>query len=66
MDGKKLKARIVADGLKVNGVAKDLGVSPQLLSSRLCGKSRVTLEESFKLKELLHLDDTEFREIFLP
>ena len=64
MDGKALRSRIDAEGIKIRKVAERLGLSTQGLYNKLNGDSEFLTSELATLKEMLHLTDQEFLALF--
>jgi len=63
-DTKKLSEVIQSKGLKLEFIAKSIGISVGSMSNKMNGKTNFKLPEVQKLKELLNLSAKEAYEIF--
>ena len=60
----KLKGRIVEKGLTQGDVAKALNLATPTVSQKINNVRAMSLEEAFKIAELLDITDDQFREYF--
>lgn len=60
----KLKGRIVEKGLTQGDVAKALNLATPTVSQKINNVRAMSLEEAFKIAELLGISDDQFREYF--
>lgn len=63
MNVNKLKAKLVENGLNVDGLAKKLGLNPQTVYNKL-NNDGFKMSEARKIGEILNLSSTELCEIF--
>lgn len=61
---KKLKARIVEEGHTIASLARIMHMSAYTLGRKISGKSPMTIEEAFRLMELLKISDMDFTAYF--
>lgn len=61
-----MKLKQYLDKYKINKIwlAEQLGISVQALYVKLRGKGAFSLEQAFKIKEVLRMTDDEFNEVF--
>lgn len=64
-DQRALKAKFVAQGMNLQGVAKSIGISRNTLYQKISNKREFNASEICKLAELLHLSSDEVVLIFL-
>lgn len=60
----KLKIIIKKSGMKMNYIAKELGITTQSLNNKLASRTRFTINEARELIKVLNLNDKEAKEIF--
>lgn len=60
-----LKGKIVANGMNVEKLAKDIGINRASLYRKLNNADKITVGEAIKMKEALKMTDAEASEIFL-
>ena len=65
INNEALKRKIESEGLKQTYIADQLGISYTSMLNKTSGRTEFTMSEVSKLQEVLHLDDEDFREIFL-
>lgn len=65
MNMKKLKGKIIEQGMSVDEVAKLIGISGPTLYSRLRCPMKMTIGEAIRIKDVLGLTDSEALDIFL-
>lgn len=66
LDTKKLKAKIVEEGLTQKDLAKKIGVSENTLTRKINGKRDFYIGEIDKICEALHISDNSLKaQIFL-
>lgn len=61
-----LSSKIQESGLKKEFIAKKMGMCLTTLNNKISGRTAVLVTEAFVLKDLLRLEEEEFKEIFLP
>lgn len=61
---KALKTQIKDSGLRMGFIASKLGISKQCLYNKLNNQSDFSVEQAFRLRELMDLDDLSMRNIF--
>lgn len=61
---KELKTHIKDSGLRMGFIASKLGISKQCLYNKLNNQSEFSVEQAFRLRELMNLDDLSMRNIF--
>jgi len=64
LNSKKLKGRLVEQGLTQKDAAKCLGIAPATLSQKINGVRPLYLHEAVKLADLLKIDDENFCSYF--
>ena len=64
VDTDRLKRLIKLAGWKVECLAKDIKISKNSMSGKLNNKTKFTVDEMFRLADLIGLPGTEIREIF--
>lgn len=64
-NSRKLKAARIEKGLSQTDVSKSLNIAPATYSLKECGKRDFTQNEISILADLLELDATNIKEIFL-
>lgn len=64
MNAKKLKMKIIENGMTQVAVAEALGLSYQSLYTRIVGRTAWELEETKKLKKILNMTAYEYMDIF--
>lgn len=60
----KLKAKMVEQGYTSRTLSYEIGVCETTLRTKINGKSDFTLNESLKIKEILHLSTDDYLDIF--
>ena len=61
----KLLNKIIKEtNIKINDISKEIGISPNVLNSKLSGKSGFKLSEADKLGDILNLSKAEKADIF--
>lgn len=60
----KLRARIVEQGSTIGRIADKLGISAYTMGRKIAGKTAMTLNEAFALKQLLEISDGEEGDYF--
>ena len=65
MNSNLLKGSIVASGMTQGQAAKLFGMSQNSLSRKMLNKREFTLGETIKIKDVLHLSDQQYYDIFL-
>ena len=60
----KVKARIVELGLTQADIAKELGVATPTVSQKINNVRGMTVQEAFKIANILKIEDDLFREYF--
>lgn len=65
MNTKKLKGKIVENGINVEKLAEYLGMDKSTLYRKLNASEKITIGEALRIKTALDLTDEEAYEIFL-
>lgn len=64
MIGNKVKGMVMSKGSSCGKLAKELGITPTTLSTRLSGKTEFSKSELDTVKRVYNLSNDEFIEIF--
>lgn len=64
MNANKLKAKIIENGLNVEGLAKLIGITKSSMYRKLNNSQRITICEASQIKEVLKMTDEEATQIF--
>ncbi|MBR3975315.1 MAG: helix-turn-helix transcriptional regulator [Clostridia bacterium] len=57
---KKIRARIVEQGLTIGEIALKMEISAYTLGKKISGKAKMTLDEAWLLMSILNIPDSEF------
>lgn len=57
---KKLRARIIEMGYTIKSLAKTMKLSAYTLGRKISGKAPMSIDEAFRLMELLKIPETDF------
>lgn len=62
---KKFKSKMVESGYTYQSLAPEIKLTAYTLGQKVSNKKKMTLEEANICAEILCIDDTEFKDIFL-
>lgn len=64
VDTSLLKTQINKSGFRTSYIAKSLDITKQAFYNKLNNRTDFTVDQAFKIKRILNLDSTTFRNIF--
>ena len=65
MNANKLKGMIIANGMNIEQIADEIGIDRSSMYRKLNSFEKITIGETIKIKEVLHMSNEQAIEIFL-